>query len=132
MKRPDTALTGIDQKLSAEITWALDTTERSHLDAVRAAYGASGVLKVMLLFAVVLVVVGTQMPGLTWVGTSVAAIAVAGVGVFAYRLLHRKGAEARDYLDDYVARNYRAVLLLVREHDVIVKAARPALTRYAP
>ena len=131
MKRPNTALTGIDQKLSAEVSWALNVTERPRLDAVRSGHGAPGVLKVTLLFAVVLFAVGVQMPGLTWLWATLVAVAIAGLGVLGYRLLRRRGHEALAHLENLVARQYNAHLLLVRDGDVIVEAGYPAGSGYA-
>lgn len=130
MKRPNPALTGIDKKLSADITWALNVTERSHLDAVRHSAGAAGVRNLMLALAAVVFAIGVQAPGLTWLWATIAAAAVAVLGVIAHRLLSRRGEKARVYLNDLVLRQYHANLLHVREHDVVVEAGYPVGGRH--
>lgn len=130
MKRPNTALTGIDQKLSAEVTWALNVTERPRLDAVHNGAGAPGILKLMLVFSAVVFAIGVQMPGLTWLWASLAAAGISVLGVLTSRMLRRRGHEARLYLDDLVHRQYGARLLLIRAHDVIVEAGRPTHLGY--
>lgn len=131
MRRPNPALTGIDQKLSAEVTWALNVTERPRLDAVRQGASAAAIRLLMILLAVVVFAIGVQAPGLSWLWSTMAAAGIACIGVALHRVLRRRGEKARAYLDDLVSRQYHSSLLLVRENDVVVVAGYPAGGRRA-
>lgn len=131
MRRPNPALTGIDQKLSAEVTWALNVTERPHLDAVRQGANAPTIRLLMILLSVVVFAIGVQAPGLAWLWSTMAAAGIAGLGAALHRILLRRGEKARAYLDDLVSRQYHSSLLLVRENDVVVIAGYPAGGRHA-
>lgn len=131
MKRPNAALTGIDQKLSAKVTWDLSTAEYARLSAVRNGHGASWILNGAIVVAVGLFAVGVQLPDNMWVPLGAVGLVIAALGFVAFRMLRERGTQAQDHLSTIVKRDYNARLLLVREHDVIVEAGYPAGRGYA-
>lgn len=125
MKRPNTALAGIDQKLSAEVTRALFARESRMLTEIRiGCQHARTMLKVVLLLAVVVVLIGVQLPGASWLLALSFAAALAAAGLLTFRVLRSRGLAAFNRLHDLIAVDYGAELVSVRPHDLVVSVGR--------
>lgn len=128
MKRPDVALTGIDRKLSAEVTADFEQTDMASLIEIRAGQYAPAVLRTGLAVAAFSFAVGVYLPGTGWVGALLLSVCVAIGAVAVAGRMKLRAAFFQRRLADRVRREYGAELVAVRRRDVHVTAARTFLT----
>lgn len=122
MNRPNSAITGIDQKISTEVSRLMRESQQAWLNDTRRGEAASTVRNLALLLGAILFAIGVQLPGSGWVTAGAAAAAIVAAGFTTSWILRRRGEAALRHLSRLIRQHHNAELVRVRGDQITVRA----------